>query len=46
MTKGKNQGINNQIDQEWLELILEAKQLGLSYDEIRTFFEKNASLRP
>ncbi|WP_379970586.1 anti-repressor SinI family protein [Ectobacillus sp. sgz5001026] len=31
------------VDEEWLHLILEAKQLGLTIDEIRTFFRKNTN---
>ncbi|WP_312473595.1 anti-repressor SinI family protein [Neobacillus sp.] len=28
------------IDQEWMALILEAKELGLSIEEVRDFFSK------
>lgn len=31
------------IDNEWLALILEAKELGLSVDEVREFLSDNAN---
>lgn len=30
------------LDQEWVKLILEAKELGLSLEEIKDFFKKNS----
>lgn len=35
---GKDVGV---IDEEWYALILEAKELGLSIDEIREFLNQN-----
>ncbi len=32
-----------QFDKEWLELIQEAKKLGLSFDEIKTFLQQASS---
>ncbi|WP_226667472.1 anti-repressor SinI family protein [Metabacillus litoralis] len=32
-----------QLDQEWLELIQEAKQLGLSFDDISQFLQHGTS---
>lgn len=31
------------VDSEWLQLLLEAKAIGLSLEDIREFFEKTAS---
>jgi DNA-binding transcriptional regulator YhcF (GntR family) len=31
-----------ELDKEWLELILEARRLGIPYDEIRDFLKKAA----
>ncbi|NEY99385.1 anti-repressor SinI family protein [Heyndrickxia shackletonii] len=31
----------NQLDQEWLLLILEAKQLGLTVEDIREYLQEN-----
>lgn len=38
----QTQNINSPkvIDSEWLQLIVEAKEIGLSIEDIRTFFEK------
>ena len=33
---------NAQLDQEWVELILEALDMGISVDEIKTFFIEKA----
>lgn len=30
------------IDEEWIKLIAEAKQLGLTIEEVRNFFIKNS----
>ncbi len=32
---------SQKIDREWLRLIIEAKQLGLSIDDVRRFFEES-----
>jgi DNA-binding transcriptional MerR regulator len=29
----------NQLDEEWISLIMEAKKLGLSIEEVRAFFQ-------
>lgn len=34
------------IDNEWLALILEAKELGLSVEEVRDFLNGNKALNP
>ena len=34
------------VDPEWAELIILAKELGFSYDDIKHFFKKNASETP
>ncbi|MGM7723658.1 anti-repressor SinI family protein [Metabacillus sp. Hm71] len=31
----------NQLDEEWISLIIEAKKLGMSIEEIRAFFQSN-----
>ncbi|WP_082693096.1 anti-repressor SinI family protein [Bacillus sp. FJAT-29814] len=31
------------LDQEWIELIMEAKQLGLTVEEIKEFLEQNSN---
>ncbi|MFJ5716199.1 anti-repressor SinI family protein [Neobacillus sp. NPDC093127] len=33
------------IDQEWMTLILEAKELGLSIEEVRDFFNQHGGLK-
>ncbi|WHY87455.1 anti-repressor SinI family protein [Neobacillus novalis] len=33
------------IDQEWMTLILEAKELGLSIEEVRDFFNQQGGLK-
>ncbi|WP_379970578.1 anti-repressor SinI family protein [Ectobacillus sp. sgz5001026] len=33
--------VEAKIDEEWANLILEAKQMGLTIHEIRTFFQEN-----
>lgn len=33
------------IDQEWMTLILEAKELGLSIEEVRDFFNHHGGLK-
>ncbi|QNF26207.1 MULTISPECIES: anti-repressor SinI family protein [Metabacillus] len=37
MSKVKETIQFNQLDQEWIELMMEAKKLGLSFDEIKQF---------
>jgi|JXWU01.1.fsa_nt_gb DNA-binding transcriptional regulator YhcF (GntR family) len=37
MNEVKEQFQTDKLDQEWIELINEAKQLGLSFDEIQQF---------
>ncbi|KAA0560773.1 DNA-binding anti-repressor SinI [Bacillus sp. CH30_1T] len=32
----------NELDQEWIELIFEARDLGISVDEIREFLNKSS----
>lgn len=32
--------MNNELDQEWVELIEQARELGLSLSEIRDFLQK------
>ncbi|MCA1319642.1 anti-repressor SinI family protein [Bacillus tianshenii] len=32
--------MNNELDQEWVELIAQAREYGLSVDEIRDFLQK------
>ncbi|WP_226526460.1 anti-repressor SinI family protein [Metabacillus niabensis] len=43
MTEISKNYINNQIDMEWLELILEAKKIGLSYDQIQSFLQQGGT---
>lgn len=31
----------DQLDEEWISLIVEARNLGMSIDEIRAFFQSN-----
>ena len=31
-----------ELDQEWLELIVEARNLGISFDEIRDFLKQSS----
>ncbi|WHY02640.1 anti-repressor SinI family protein [Neobacillus sp. DY30] len=31
-----------ELDQEWLELIVEARNLGISFDEIRSFLNESS----
>jgi hypothetical protein len=31
-----------ELDKEWVELILEARRLGIPFDEIRDFLKKSA----
>ncbi|MFT9597178.1 anti-repressor SinI family protein [Mesobacillus sp.] len=33
--------MNNKLDQEWLQLIQQAKQLGLTIEEIQKFIQIN-----
>lgn len=40
MINVKEQVSNDQIDEEWMDLIVEAKQLGLSFDEIQEFLHR------
>ena len=35
-----NKVFDNELDKEWLQLIYEAKQLGLSSKEIKDFYNK------
>ncbi|WP_082193385.1 anti-repressor SinI family protein [Bacillus rubiinfantis] len=35
--------MNDVLDQEWVQLILSAKQQGLSIEEIREFLEKETN---
>lgn len=35
----------NLLDQEWIELIIEAKQLGLSFEEIQQFLQNENALK-
>ncbi|MCM3442157.1 DNA-binding anti-repressor SinI [Metabacillus halosaccharovorans] len=39
MTKVKEQIGLKEMEKEWVELISEARKLGLSYDEIQKFLE-------
>jgi len=34
--------LNKELDKEWLDLILEARNLGISVDEIKQFLKKSA----
>jgi DNA-binding transcriptional MerR regulator len=34
--------INEELDQEWIDLILEALEMGLSIMEIKTFLSENS----
>jgi DNA-binding transcriptional MerR regulator len=34
--------INEELDQEWIDLILEALEMGLSITEIKTFISENS----
>lgn len=34
---------NGELDHEWVELILEALELGISADEIKEFFSKKST---
>lgn len=40
MSKVKEAIQFNQLDQEWIELMMEAKKLGLSFDEIKQFLHR------
>jgi DNA-binding transcriptional MerR regulator len=31
----------NELDKEWFDLIMEARKLGISFDEIKEFLNKN-----
>ena len=42
MSEQETRTVRN-IDEEWLELILEAKALGIPYQEIINFFRKSNS---
>ena len=33
------------LDQEWIELMIEAKQLGLSFEEIQQFLQNGNALK-
>lgn len=37
-----NGGVKRMLDPEWVKLILQAKQLGLTIEEVREFFKKKA----
>jgi len=37
----KNEEEESDIDLEWLELLLEAKRMGLTVNEVRDFFQVN-----
>ncbi|HWK21547.1 anti-repressor SinI family protein [Bacillus sp. J37] len=43
MTEISKNYIDNQIDREWLELIQEAKKIGLSYDQIQAFLQQGGT---
>jgi len=43
MTEVSKNYNNNQIDIEWLELIQEAKKIGLSYDQIQAFLQQGGT---
>lgn len=43
MTEMRDQYTENQIDSEWVELIQEAKQIGLSFDQIQTFLQQGGT---
>jgi|GEM_PF-6463126 len=43
MTEVKEQYTKNQIDSEWVELIQEAKQIGLSFDQIQAFLQQGGT---
>ncbi|TXC92379.1 DNA-binding anti-repressor SinI [Metabacillus litoralis] len=45
MSEIKDQLPNEQLDQEWLELIQEAKQIGLSFNDISQFLQGAASTK-
>ncbi|MCM2974403.1 anti-repressor SinI family protein [Priestia aryabhattai] len=36
-----NKVFDNELDKEWMQLIYEAKQLGLSSKEIKDFLQQN-----
>ena len=35
--------IQSELDEEWIELILEAKRVGINLDEIREFLKTNTT---
>ncbi|MBZ5749715.1 anti-repressor SinI family protein [Metabacillus rhizolycopersici] len=35
----------NLLDQEWIELMIEAKQLGLSFEEVQHFLQNGNALK-
>lgn len=35
----------NLLDQEWIELMIEAKQLGLSFEEVQQFLQNGNALK-
>ncbi|MGM7721150.1 anti-repressor SinI family protein [Metabacillus sp. Hm71] len=39
MNEGKTKLHAEQLDKEWIELMKEAKKLGLSFDEIQQFLQ-------
>ncbi|HZH58325.1 MAG TPA: anti-repressor SinI family protein [Metabacillus sp.] len=43
MTEVKEQYAKNQIDSEWVALIQEAKQIGLSFDQIQAFLQQGGT---
>ncbi|WP_078432578.1 anti-repressor SinI family protein [Metabacillus halosaccharovorans] len=43
MTEISKHFIDNQIDMEWLELIQEAKKIGLSFDQIQAFLQQGGT---
>ena len=45
MTEMPNHLEGEEIDQEWLYLILEAKKIGLSMEEIRSFLRQESPKR-
>lgn len=45
MSEKKDQLSNEQLDQEWLELIQEAKQIGLSFNDISQFLQGATSTK-
>jgi DNA-binding transcriptional MerR regulator len=42
MTETETKKLDCVIDLEWIELIKEARELGLTIDEIKEFFSSNA----